>query len=65
MSSFIEADLFNEILIYQAPLLVGGSNAAVAEIGISTMAEAKQLDFTEVNRLGNDILIRATARKAQ
>ena len=65
MSSFIEADLFNEILIYQAPLLVGGSNAAVAEIGISTMAEAKQLDFTEVNRLGNDILIRATARKEQ
>jgi len=65
MSSFIEAELFDEILIYQAPLLVGGSNVAVEEIGISTMAEAKQLDFTEVNQLGKDILIRAIPRKGQ
>jgi len=65
MSSFIEAALFDEFLIYQAPLLVGGSNVAVEEIGISTMAEAKQLDFTEVNQLGKDIFIRAIPRKEQ
>jgi diaminohydroxyphosphoribosylaminopyrimidine deaminase/5-amino-6-(5-phosphoribosylamino)uracil reductase len=64
MSAFIEADLFDEILIYQAPLLVGGSNVAVEEIGISTMADAKQLDFTEVTQLDKDIFIRAIPRKA-
>jgi len=64
ISSFIEADLFDEILIYQAPLLVGGSGTAVTEIGISTMAEAKQLDFTEITQLGPDIFIRAIPRKA-
>lgn len=65
MSSFIEADLFDEILIYQAPLLVGGSNVAVYELGISTMADAKKLDFTEVTQLGKDIFIRAIPRRAQ
>lgn len=62
ISAFLEAGLFDEILVYQAPLLVGGTNVAVEELGISTMQDAMQLSFTEVSRLGQDILIRAVKR---
>ncbi|MFN4847160.1 MAG: bifunctional diaminohydroxyphosphoribosylaminopyrimidine deaminase/5-amino-6-(5-phosphoribosylamino)uracil reductase RibD [Rhodoluna sp.] len=62
ISAFLEAGLFDEILIYQAPLLVGGANVAVEEIGVSTMQEATQLSFSEVSRLGQDVFIRAIKR---
>ncbi len=62
ISAFLEAGLFDEILVYQAPLLVGGTNVAVEEIGISTMQDAMKLSFTEVSRLGHDIFIRAIKR---
>lgn len=62
ISAFLEAGLFDEILVYQAPLLVGGTNVAVEELGISTMQDAMQLSFTEVSRLGQDVFIRAIKR---
>ncbi len=62
ISAFLEAGLFDEILVYQAPLLVGGTNVAVDELGISTMQDAMQLSFTEVSRLGQDVFIRAIKR---
>lgn len=63
ISSFIEQGLFDEILVYQAPLLTGGTNVAVAEIGIARMADSLKLEFTEVGRLGEDIFIRAVKRE--
>ncbi len=62
ISSFIALGLFDEILIYQAPLLVGGTNVAVEDIGITTMQAAIQLEFQEVVQLGEDIFIRAIPR---
>ena len=62
-SSFISLGLFDEILIYQAPLVVGGSNVAVTDIGISTMASAIQLEYTDVRRLGADVFIRAIPKR--
>lgn len=62
ISAFLEAGLFDEILVYQAPLLVGGTNVAVEELGISTMQDGLQLSFTEVSRLGQDVFIRAIKR---
>jgi diaminohydroxyphosphoribosylaminopyrimidine deaminase/5-amino-6-(5-phosphoribosylamino)uracil reductase len=62
-SRFIAAALFDEVLIYQAPLLVGGLNVAVSDIGISTMADAIPLDFVEVKQLGADVFIRALPRR--
>jgi diaminohydroxyphosphoribosylaminopyrimidine deaminase/5-amino-6-(5-phosphoribosylamino)uracil reductase len=52
-------------LIYQAPLLVGGSNVAVTDIGISTMQNALELSFTEVKRLGDDVFIRAVPKESK
>lgn len=62
ISAFLAAGLFDELLIYQAPLLVGGSNVAVEEIGIRTMQSALKLSFSEVEQLGDDIFIRAIPR---
>jgi len=62
-SEFIKQGLFDEILIYQAPLLVGGTNVAVTDIGISTMAEGLALEFTEVKQLGADVFIRAIPKE--
>ncbi|NDD25976.1 MAG: RibD family protein, partial [Actinobacteria bacterium] len=62
ISAFLSVGLFDEVLIYQAPLLVGGSNVAVEQIGINTMQAALKLSFSEVERMGEDIFIRAIPR---
>jgi diaminohydroxyphosphoribosylaminopyrimidine deaminase/5-amino-6-(5-phosphoribosylamino)uracil reductase len=64
-SEFIAKGIFDEILIYQAPLLVGGANVAVDEIGIDTMLNALELSFTEVKRLGDDVFIRAVPKESK
>ncbi len=64
-SEFIAKGLFDEILIYQAPLLVGGSNVAVTDIGINTMEKALELSFTEVKQLGQDVFIRAVPKESK
>ncbi len=62
-SEFISLGLFDEILIYQAPLLVGGTNVAVTDIGISTMKDALALEFVEIKKLGPDVFIRAIPKE--
>lgn len=62
-SEFISLGLFDEILIYQAPLIVGGTNVAVTEIGISSMKDALTLVFVETKKLGPDVFIRAIPKE--
>ena len=62
-SEFIKQGLFDEILIYQAPLLVGGTNVAVTDIGISTMKDSLALEFVEVKQLGADVFMRAIPKE--
>ncbi|GAA1222805.1 bifunctional diaminohydroxyphosphoribosylaminopyrimidine deaminase/5-amino-6-(5-phosphoribosylamino)uracil reductase RibD [Rhodoglobus aureus] len=56
-SAFITAGLADELLIYLAPKLLGGPKVALSELGVSTIAEAKDLSITELRPLGNDVLI--------
>jgi diaminohydroxyphosphoribosylaminopyrimidine deaminase/5-amino-6-(5-phosphoribosylamino)uracil reductase len=63
-SDFISLGLFDEILIYQAPLLVGGTNVAVTDIGISTMKDAVALEFVEIKQLGADVFMRAIPKES-
>ena len=62
-SEFIAIGLYDEILIYQAPLLVGGTNVAVTDIGISTMKDAVALEFVEIKQLGADVFMRAIPKE--
>lgn len=58
-SSFIAAGFADEILIYLAPMLIGGSRTAIAELGVNNISEAIQLEVLENKSLGKDIFIRA------
>jgi diaminohydroxyphosphoribosylaminopyrimidine deaminase / 5-amino-6-(5-phosphoribosylamino)uracil reductase len=64
MSNFFSYDLVDELLIFQAPLLLGGERVALANIGATNIAAAKRLEIKELARLGSDIFIRAAVLPA-
>ncbi len=49
---FLEAGLVDEVVCYVAPMLLGAGRSAVAELGITTIADARQLCITDVTTLG-------------
>lgn len=63
-SAFIAAGLADEVLIYVAPALLGGPRLAVGDLGIASMAGIRRLSIEGIERLGDDLLIRATVAKA-
>ncbi len=58
-SAFVEAGLVDEFLVYLAPTLLGGDHLALGDLGIGTLAEARRLKIMELERIGDDILVRA------
>jgi diaminohydroxyphosphoribosylaminopyrimidine deaminase/5-amino-6-(5-phosphoribosylamino)uracil reductase len=62
-SAFIAAGLVDEYLVYLAPKLIGGPMLAVGDIGVGTIADARPLTITDIERLGDDLLI--VARPAE
>ena len=63
-SAFIAAGLADEVLVYVAPALLGGPRLAVGDLGIESMAGIRRLSIEGVERLGDDLLIRATVATA-
>lgn len=63
-SSMLKAGVVSELLIYVAPSLIGCDDyadfSAVGDIGVSSIAEIKQLRVVSETKLGQDTLIRAT-----
>jgi diaminohydroxyphosphoribosylaminopyrimidine deaminase/5-amino-6-(5-phosphoribosylamino)uracil reductase len=62
-SDFARLGLVDEYIIYQAPILLGGSRLAIGDVGVSNIADAKHIEFTEARMLGNDVFIRARGNK--
>lgn len=58
-SSFIKADLVDEYWIYIAPKLLGGDQLAVRDIGIGSIEAMKNLRFSDLTVLGEDIFVEA------
>jgi len=56
-SSFIEAGLADEYVIYLAPKLIGGPKLAIGDVGVGTIGDARELHITSVESLGDDIMI--------
>jgi diaminohydroxyphosphoribosylaminopyrimidine deaminase/5-amino-6-(5-phosphoribosylamino)uracil reductase len=59
-SRFVQMDLVDEFVIYLAPKLLGGDKLAIGSLDVPSIDQAKGLRFTEVSKLGEDILIVAT-----
>jgi diaminohydroxyphosphoribosylaminopyrimidine deaminase/5-amino-6-(5-phosphoribosylamino)uracil reductase len=59
-SRFVQMDLVDEFVIYLAPKLLGGDKLAIGSIDVPSIDQAKGLSFTEVSKLGEDVLIVAT-----
>jgi diaminohydroxyphosphoribosylaminopyrimidine deaminase / 5-amino-6-(5-phosphoribosylamino)uracil reductase len=61
--SFVAAGAVDTVVGYLAPVLLGSGPAALADAGISTLADALRLRTTEAVRIGADLRITATAPK--
>jgi diaminohydroxyphosphoribosylaminopyrimidine deaminase/5-amino-6-(5-phosphoribosylamino)uracil reductase len=56
-SAFLSADLVDRLLLYRAPILIGGGKAALGDIGLTDLAEAHgRWRRTDSRRLGSDTL---------
>lgn len=55
-SAFIAAGLFDRVLAYVAPVLLGGSRVALADVGVSSIGQAHRLAVDEWVPLGADLL---------
>jgi diaminohydroxyphosphoribosylaminopyrimidine deaminase/5-amino-6-(5-phosphoribosylamino)uracil reductase len=56
-SRFVQMDLVDEFVIYLAPKVIGGEKLAIGSIDVPSIDQAKALSFTEVRKLGDDVLI--------
>ncbi|WP_372736703.1 bifunctional diaminohydroxyphosphoribosylaminopyrimidine deaminase/5-amino-6-(5-phosphoribosylamino)uracil reductase RibD [Nocardioides sp.] len=50
-AAFLQADLIDEVVVYVAPLLLGSGASAVADLGITTMSDARRLEVSDVSVL--------------
>ena len=63
--SLIAEDLVDELVIYQAPHIMGSETISMFRTPTWTeLADRKALEFTDVRRVGGDTRITATIRKA-
>ncbi len=63
--SFIRARLVDELLVYLAPVLLGGGTRPMAQWGpLQALSEGLELDFHDVQRIGPDLrlVLRAPGR---
>jgi len=65
--AFLRAGLVDEVVCYVAPMLLGAGTSAVADLGITTIADALHLHVDEVQVLpghdGEDTNVRLTMRR--
>ncbi len=50
-AAFLRAGLVDEVVCYLAPMLLGSGRAAVADLGIDTIADARHLEVTDISIL--------------
>lgn len=64
-ASFVREELADELLIYLAPMLLGGDMLALRDVGVQTIAQARRLTVSRTETLGDDLLIVATPARAE
>jgi diaminohydroxyphosphoribosylaminopyrimidine deaminase/5-amino-6-(5-phosphoribosylamino)uracil reductase len=62
---FLAAGLVDKIIGYVAPKLLGAGSPALADAGVHTIAEAIDLDYTEITQVGPDLRFTAVPHKRE
>ena len=57
-AAFLRAGLVDEIVLHQAPKLLGAGPSLVGDLGIPAITDALSLEIVDVTRLGRDVQIR-------
>ena len=55
LTALLNADLIDELVIYQAPKILGSGTPWVENLGISTLSDAIELECMNTTQIGNDI----------
>ena len=63
--AFLAGGLVDRVVGYVAPKLLGAGPAALADAGVSTIAEVIDLEFVDVTRVGPDLRFTAVPRKRE
>jgi diaminohydroxyphosphoribosylaminopyrimidine deaminase / 5-amino-6-(5-phosphoribosylamino)uracil reductase len=61
--AFLAAGLVDRIVGYVAPKLLGAGQQALVDAGIGTIADALDLDFTDISQIGPDLRFTALLRQ--
>jgi diaminohydroxyphosphoribosylaminopyrimidine deaminase / 5-amino-6-(5-phosphoribosylamino)uracil reductase len=61
--AFLQAGLIDELIIYQAPILLGSDARSLVDIPLATMSEKIVLEISDQRFVGDDIRIIATLKK--
>jgi diaminohydroxyphosphoribosylaminopyrimidine deaminase / 5-amino-6-(5-phosphoribosylamino)uracil reductase len=62
--AFLRAGVIDRILVYVAPILLGGPVTAVDDVGVPTIARALRWQFDGVDRIGPDLLLSLVPHRA-
>lgn len=62
--AFVAADLVDELVVYQAPVLMGSTARPLLDLPLAAMAERRPLVITDVRAVGADIRMTALLRPA-
>lgn len=56
-SALVRDGLADEVLVYLAPVLLGGSRLALGDVGVPTIDAARRLEVASIDVLGDDVRI--------
>lgn len=56
-SALVRQGLADEVLVYLAPVLLGGSRLALGDVGVPTIDAARRLEVASIDVLGDDVRI--------
>jgi diaminohydroxyphosphoribosylaminopyrimidine deaminase/5-amino-6-(5-phosphoribosylamino)uracil reductase len=54
-SAFIKSGLVDELIIYQAPILLGGPKSALDDIGVTNLNSQVRFKITEITRIPGEV----------
>ncbi len=64
--AFLQADLVDELIIYQAPKLLGGSARPLVDLpGLEKLSDCVQLEIKSLKKIGEDIRIVARMKRSE